>query len=135
MTPPPHFDFMARLRFLRELQRSGMPVAYLHNLLLALDAFTNAVLGGDPNETISSRLGKLQRAHHGKIPWSRPLARAVADLLDAIAASHCRQSIRRDRGERALLNFVPPPRPRRRVLDKSRKKSYARKNVNRKAGS
>ena len=31
---------------------------YLRNLLVAIDQLLNTILGGDPDETISSRLGK-----------------------------------------------------------------------------
>lgn len=31
---------------------------YLYNILIGIDQLVNALLGGDPDETISSRLGK-----------------------------------------------------------------------------
>lgn len=31
---------------------------YLRNLLVAIDQLLNTILGGDPDETVSSRLGK-----------------------------------------------------------------------------
>lgn len=31
---------------------------YLYNILIGIDQLANAILGGDPDETISSRLGK-----------------------------------------------------------------------------
>ena len=34
---------------------------YLWNLLLAFDEFVNALAGGDPRETISSRAAKARR--------------------------------------------------------------------------
>jgi hypothetical protein len=37
-----------------------VPRRYLWNLLLALDEFGNAVGGGDPRETISSRAAKAR---------------------------------------------------------------------------
>lgn len=34
---------------------------YIWNVLIAIDQFFNTVLGGDPDETMSSRMGKRQR--------------------------------------------------------------------------
>lgn len=31
---------------------------YFYNILIGIDQLVNAILGGDPDETISSRLGK-----------------------------------------------------------------------------
>ena len=31
---------------------------YIWNMLIAFDQFVNAIFGGDPDETISSRVGK-----------------------------------------------------------------------------
>ena len=34
---------------------------YLWNVLLSLDQLGNSLLGGDPDETISSRVGRIKR--------------------------------------------------------------------------
>lgn len=34
---------------------------YFWNLLISIDQFFNTLLGGDPDETISSRIGKAKR--------------------------------------------------------------------------
>ena len=41
---------------------------YFLNILISLDQMGNTLLGGDPDETISSRLGKLKQKHGGQIP-------------------------------------------------------------------
>lgn len=69
---------------------------YLWNLLLALDQFVNTLAGGDPDETISSRADKAQRA--GKA-WGCVLCR----LLSKLQKNHCRQSVEPDEGSRALF--------------------------------
>jgi hypothetical protein len=50
---------------------------YFHNLFLAVDQLINTIIGGDPDETFSSRVGKCQRGDHGLLirvlAW--PLAR------------------------------------------------------------
>jgi hypothetical protein len=38
---------------------------YIWNILIAIDQFFNAVFGGDPDETISSRLAKKEK----RINW------------------------------------------------------------------
>lgn len=69
---------------------------YFWNLLLALDQFANTLAGGDPDETISSRADKAQRA--GKA-WGCILCK----LLSKIQKNHCQQSIEPDEGSRALF--------------------------------
>lgn len=69
---------------------------YLWNLLLALDQGINTLLGGDPDETISSRAGKAMLK--GK-RWGCVLCR----LLDALEKDHCINNIEPDEGSRALI--------------------------------
>lgn len=61
---------------------------YLLNFLISLDQLGNTILGGDPDETISSRLGRIKLDHGGKIPWDHPLARVTDSLLDDIDKNH-----------------------------------------------
>ena len=64
---------------------------WVFNQLLALDCGLNAVFGGSPYETCSSRLGR----HYDT---SRP-ARVVADVIDWVAfklageMNHCKSNI------------------------------------------
>jgi hypothetical protein len=39
-----------------------MVTRYLHNILVAVDQLANTLLGGDPDETLSSRAAKLAEA-------------------------------------------------------------------------
>jgi hypothetical protein len=73
------------------------------NVLISLDQLLNTVFGGDPDETISSRLGKL-KVRHGIIPWYRPLAKTLDYLLDAVDENHCIDAIERDEGKDALYD-------------------------------
>jgi hypothetical protein len=41
---------------------------YIWRNLIAIDQLVNALFNGDPDETISSRLGKY-RDRHGKLCW------------------------------------------------------------------
>jgi hypothetical protein len=82
------------------------------SVLIALDQLGNALAGGNPDETISSRLGKLQLRHYdGTIPRSawlglaRPL-NAVLDWLDpghSIGAIEWDEARIRAAGVQALL--------------------------------
>ena len=72
------------------LRRAGL---YFLNLFLMLDLAVNTVLGGDPRETLSSRMGK--QAHEGDCrvcAW-------ICSLLDRIDPEHCKKSIDRNRGD------------------------------------
>ena len=68
---------------------------YIWNLLIAVDQFFNAAFGGDPDETISSRLGKAHR--NGTCNWFQ---KRLCDLLDWIDPNHCIDSIEEDEGNR-----------------------------------
>ena len=64
---------------------------YLFNLLLALDQFVNAILLGDPDETLSSRCGK-----------KHPKAAALIDRIFAWDPRHCAKNAEPDEGQNAL---------------------------------
>lgn len=68
---------------------------YFWNILVSLDQFANTVLGGDPDETISSRAGKRQRK--GKLAYW--LCRA----LNWIDSSHCDKAIEPDEGKDSIF--------------------------------
>lgn len=65
---------------------------YAFNLLYAIDALVNTLIGGDPRETISSRLGKGQLA-------GKPVHSAIAAAVDWFfrvffsEPEHCKNSI------------------------------------------
>lgn len=67
---------------------------YLWNNLLAFDRLVNAMLGGDPEETLSSRMGK--RVEKGNCPLCYWIC---THFLHRIDPNHCQKSIDRDEGE------------------------------------
>ena len=77
---------------------------WFYNILIGLDQLGNAVLGGDPDETISSRIGKLKRKHDGRIPWYRPLSKLTDWALDKIDTDHSIDAIEEDEGKDALID-------------------------------
>lgn len=74
------------------------------NLLIAIDQFGNTLTGGDPDETISSRLGKLKLRYGGTIPWRRPLAKVIDWGLERIDPHHSVDAVEEDEGKEALLS-------------------------------
>lgn len=70
---------------------------YFWNLLIAVDQFANTILGGDPDETISSRMGK--HVKEGKCKFCK----LICLLLDKIDPGHCDSSIESDEGGRQVV--------------------------------
>ena len=69
---------------------------YVLNVLIALDQYGNALVGGSPDETISSRAGKAQQ--EGK-RWGCVLCR----FLNWFERDHCTKSIEPDEGADAVI--------------------------------
>ena len=69
---------------------------YFKNLLIGFDQFVNAVTGGDPDETISSRVGKRRDAAE----------RFMAPIIDKLFwwdKDHTKTSIEHDEGKDSVL--------------------------------
>lgn len=77
---------------------------YILNILIGVDQLGNIILGGDPDETISSRLGKIKIKHNGNIPWKRPLSKIIDHGLDKIDKNHSIESIEYDEGKDAIFD-------------------------------
>ena len=75
---------------------------YCLNLAISIDQLGNTFTGGDPDETISSRLGKIQRIYHGTIPWYRPFSKFLVWGLDKVDKNHCEDAIEPDEGKDAV---------------------------------
>lgn len=69
---------------------------YLKNIFVSLDQLANTILGGDPDETISSRAGKGREK--GK-RWACVLCK----VLDWIDKDHCKRSIEPTEGKNAIF--------------------------------
>jgi len=65
---------------------------YLWNLLISIDQLCNAILGGFPDETMSSRMGKRVAKKDS------PLCNFICKLLNKIDKDHCIKSIEKDEG-------------------------------------
>lgn len=79
--------------------------AYAFNLAVALDILVNAIAGGDPGETVSSRLGK------GDLK-GQPVHTALSFVVDLLflvlfgQIDHCHKAIQHDEGWGAISNVI-----------------------------
>lgn len=69
---------------------------YVWNILIAVDQLANTLLLGDPDETLSSRMGK----HVAKRECGA--CRLICWILDQIQVNHCQRSIEVDEGKDAI---------------------------------
>jgi hypothetical protein len=80
---------------------------YILNVLTAIDQLASALLGGDEDETLSSRLGKAQRGDFGKVKafTLTPFAWVVnlAFLPIERQWNHCIRHIEEDEGKNEVL--------------------------------
>lgn len=68
---------------------------YLKNILIGVDQMVNAITWGDPDETISSRVGKHQNV------W---ICRVLSNFLDLFQKNHCTLSKELDEGKDDLID-------------------------------
>lgn len=76
----------------------GVPMAlqgsrYWHGVWIAFDKLWNAILDGDPEETLSSHLGKSTIYGYEVVLWNRWADHTLAWLLHQIDKHHCEKSI------------------------------------------
>jgi hypothetical protein len=71
---------------------------YIWNILISIDQLINVVLFfGDPDETMSSRMGKHLAKH------DCPFCNFMCGLLNLIQKDHCVKSIEADEGKDEVL--------------------------------
>jgi hypothetical protein len=66
---------------------------YIWYILIAIDQLVNTILGGYPDETMSSRMGKHV------VKKDCPVCNLICRLLNLFEANHCVKSIEYDEGE------------------------------------
>lgn len=88
LIPPP-----AKLRWPRLFGKTGM-IRYFWNLLIWVDQGFNTLAGGEPDETLSSRMGKYAARGRGWIPCQ------LCKLLSFFDENHCEKNIELDEGEK-----------------------------------
>lgn len=85
------------------LYRPRPTESYILNLLITLDEFGNAITGGDPGETISSRSAKARV--EGRM-WGCVMCKflgAVATLIARKTTDHCALSLDPTEGKNAVI--------------------------------
>ena len=74
------------------------------NILISIDQLGNSLLLGDPDETISSRIGRIKVKYGGTIPWTRPVSKLTDWVLDKIDKNHSIDAIENDHGKAGLVD-------------------------------
>ena len=72
---------------------------YVMNVLISLDQLGNTIICGDPDETISSRVGKMKRKYEGHIPHSRFFPHLLDKILEKVDKNHVIDAIEEDEGK------------------------------------
>jgi len=74
--------------------------SYLGRVLIAFDQLGNAVSGGYPDETISSRLGKRKLSRGGVLSWRDwcGIAKPLDWVLDKLDPGHTVNAVEGDEG-------------------------------------
>ena len=76
---------------------------YFWNILISIDQFVNTVFGGDPDETVSSRIGKWLYLPHTTFKWK--VAYGICRVLHVLDKNHCIKSIEEDEGQFDLFEW------------------------------
>jgi hypothetical protein len=72
---------------------------YLWNVLIAIDQLFNALTGGDPDETVSSRMGRWSQLGG----WRAIVAKPICWLTSLFDKDHCPEAIEADEGQKDLF--------------------------------
>lgn len=75
---------------------------YIFNILISIDQLVNAIFLGDPDETISSRLGKWLDMDG----WRSHAAKCLCYFLHLLDPDHCQKSVEQDEGNDALARGI-----------------------------
>lgn len=74
---------------------------YFWNLLIAIDQLFNAILLGDPDQTISGRLGNY--LEYNTSTWQYKIANVICWFLRKLDKNHCKKSIEIDEGKDRII--------------------------------
>ncbi len=77
---------------------------YFWNILISFDQFVNTVFGGDPDETISSRLGKWARDGRNNYGFRKYLWQICNWVVEHFEKDHFAKSIEEDEGDDSVLD-------------------------------
>jgi len=68
---------------------------YGWNILISIDQLVNTIFGGDPDETLSSRMGKREK--------TCKICYVICMILNLFQKDHCIKSEEKDEGKDAVL--------------------------------
>lgn len=83
---------------------------FIYNVAILSDETLNTISMGAADETVSSRIGKIKRAHGGIIPWNHPIAKIIDAGLEEIHPGHSIHAIDDDDGQDAVIPDPPKPK-------------------------
>ena len=76
---------------------------YFWNVLVSIDQLINTIFGGDPDETLSSRMGKWVRT--GKKKGVRKIVYKISNwVVELFEKDHFKKSIEEDEGNRKVID-------------------------------
>jgi hypothetical protein len=94
-----------RAQVILRLMKRNPLLQYAWNVLIGIDQLANAVFFlGDPDETISSHIGKVKRRNGGKVPRYRVVMLALDWFLELVDPNHSIDSIEEDEGKDGLID-------------------------------
>jgi hypothetical protein len=76
---------------------------YFWNILIAIDQFINTICGGDPDETISSRLGKWHQEGISKKSFRLIIYKVINVIVELFQRDHFKKSIEEDEGSNKII--------------------------------
>lgn len=77
---------------------------YILNNLISLDQAINTLFGGDPDETISSRMGKWARNGENNRGLKKPLYKIANFIVELFEKDHFKKSIENDEGRNEVID-------------------------------
>lgn len=83
----------------------GVIKKYFVNIAIALDQTLNAVLGGDPDETISSRLGKCKQKGNKFCIKVCAILTKIWKKFGSKQKGHCIEAIEADEGKDEIVKI------------------------------
>jgi hypothetical protein len=77
---------------------------YFWNILISFDQFVNTIFGGDPDETISSRMGKWARNDENSRGLKKPIYEIANFIVNLFEKDHFKKSIEEDEGSNGTID-------------------------------
>jgi hypothetical protein len=73
-------------------------MGYIHNVLLSLDQLANTLCGGNPDNTISARVGYFAQVNRNATKWYWRTAQSIINFTfwPVDGPSHCQQAFEAD---------------------------------------